>query len=489
MKWLYLQTKKHHVAFLLLIGGVLRLYDFTDRDIWFDEAFTGILVRESWGRMMEIIIADTHPPLYYFLLKPIAAVFDYSPYGLRVLSFVWGIATLYLLYRVSKELFSERVAMYATVIGALSPFAIYYSGEARSYSMLAGLILLGCYCFILALRTKRLGWYLGWGVAIGLACLTHYMALICSPLFFIIWGVHHIESQIRLRDVRGIMSGYVIQIILFLPWLPFFLRQFRNREHLIGWIEPATLSYALETLTIFLFGSPEGDLGMGMQVTNTIRFLPNQFVHTMVFALFMSAIVVVWCKEKKYRYLLFVLSVVYMGIVYGIKYIDAYYFLPRYLIVVAYIVYIIFAVALSQMKKNSARFMLMGYIVCLFFITPLDPSVGYGNLAKEKKYISEHTFYMLNSYDYVIAKYYFGYDKVVLYNVDSPTYNPSDWLGINGSLLRVETLEDMRRDTTGLVILNTHSPTEIPWDTFVLENNLVLEKKVGNLLIYQFNKE
>lgn len=489
MKWLILHIKKYHLAFILFCGAVLRLNGIKSRDFWFDEAFTGILLREPWGRMMEIIISDTHPPLYYFLLKPIGALFHYSPVSLRSLSFLWGMVTLYLVYRFTKELFSERAAIYATSIAALSPFAIYYSQEARSYAMLAGSIMVACYCFMLALRTKQLGWFATWGMVMGLACLTHYMALICTPLFAGIWYLHERQSREKKIEYTGVCLGYFVQLILFLPWLPFFLKQFRNREDLIQWIEPATIPYVFETLTIFFFGSPKGDLGMGMQVANTVQYIPEMTVLFIVSVGCIVSAISLWYKEKKYRSFILLLSGGYIAVVYLLKYFDAYYFIPRYFIAAAYVLFIMCGVALSHTKKIISHCIVIAYTVTLLLITPLDPSVGFGLLAKDKKYLTNYTLYTLNTYDYLIAKYYYGYDAVVLYNIDWPAYDPSVWLGINGSLLRVEHIEEVLQDERGVILLNTHSPTRDSWELFVQKNNLLFKEKIGNIILYTKNTQ
>ena len=41
---------------ILLLGVVLRFYQIGKRDFWYDEAFTGIAVKERFGDMISMII-------------------------------------------------------------------------------------------------------------------------------------------------------------------------------------------------------------------------------------------------------------------------------------------------------------------------------------------------------------------------------------------------------------------------------------------------
>ena len=69
-----------------------------------------------------------------------------------------------MMYILAKELFSIKIARYAALVAAISPFAIQYSQEARMYAMLVFFILIAAYFFVKGLRTNKTRYFLLWGL-------------------------------------------------------------------------------------------------------------------------------------------------------------------------------------------------------------------------------------------------------------------------------------------------------------------------------------
>ena len=168
----------------ILAGGILMLavtLRFSkmlwERDFWYDEAFTGIITRMSWEKMWWMIFHDVHPPLYYYLLKPWASLFDYSVFGFRSFSVVFGVLGVASIYWVGKKLFNEKIGLLASFFMAISPFAILYSQEARMYSLLGFLIIWWAYFLIKSLKSDKWSDWLWWALFSILCLYTHYLAI------------------------------------------------------------------------------------------------------------------------------------------------------------------------------------------------------------------------------------------------------------------------------------------------------------------------
>jgi 4-amino-4-deoxy-L-arabinose transferase-like glycosyltransferase len=80
---------------------------------------------------------DQHPPLYYLLLHLWSALHGDSPYAVRLLSALFGAATIPIIYLIGKRLSGAVVGVVAAVLLAFSPFHIYFAQEARMYTLLA----------------------------------------------------------------------------------------------------------------------------------------------------------------------------------------------------------------------------------------------------------------------------------------------------------------------------------------------------------------
>ena len=81
---------------IVLLAGALRVYELDYQSLWSDEVISlkttdpTLSFREFWDR----VLADTHPPIYYLLLRLSSSVFGQSVLAARALSAVLGILTL-----------------------------------------------------------------------------------------------------------------------------------------------------------------------------------------------------------------------------------------------------------------------------------------------------------------------------------------------------------------------------------------------------------
>jgi hypothetical protein len=91
--------------------------------------------------------------------------------------------------------------------------------------------------------------------------------------------------------------------------------------------------------------------------------------------------------------------------------------------------------------------------------------------------------YILNSFDYVIAKYYFGADHLTLYNYSWPQYNPDFWAAIGKSLKRTENYNDLRNDPSAVIISNNKIIVD---NQYFSTSGLELVEQYKNILIYKF---
>jgi len=161
-KWFYLVA----IAFAIRLVGL-------NQSLWLDEA----VVAQSVGKFgyLELITkfapADFHPPLYYLLLKAWTAVFGTSEIALRLPSIIFSLGAGVLLYSLA--------GFWASAFLLFNPLFVYYSQEARMYTMVTFLLLLAYW----AVRRKQL---LLAGVAVCLAFWSFYGAIFFI-LALILW--------------------------------------------------------------------------------------------------------------------------------------------------------------------------------------------------------------------------------------------------------------------------------------------------------------
>lgn len=511
-----LHLEKNAIWAILALATVIRFTGLVRRDFWYDEAFTGVAVKENFHDMIQMIINDVHPPLYYIALKIFASFFNYSVYGIRLFSAVFGVLAVWAVYLVAKQLFDRKVALWSSFVVAVSPFAIQYSQEARMYSMLVFLILISVYFFLKGLEQKKVKYFLLWGFFMGLSMMTHYMGIIFSSTFFVaylFWAYfENLESfsgkKIKQKVVlfaknilpaRNIFLGYGVAFLVFLPWLNNFKHHLSIKGNLT-WVKPASFGDIIGTMQMFLFGTPLGEMSSGMPQPNEIGFFTSDGLKHMINHLSIRMVLAVlfgmtilWLlrKENKAKvFMLLTFSAGFMFVVYLLSLLSTptdpnEYFVARYLLPGAYFFFIYVGLALSHVNWKISGFALAVYFSMLAFIIPLTNSQGYNEMILHMDKYKNSNFYILNSFDYVITKYYLGANRLTLYNYDWPQYNPSYWAAIGNSLKRTENYEDLRNDPNALIISNKVLNRD---NQYFSTEGLELVDQYKNILIYKFER-
>jgi uncharacterized membrane protein len=495
MKTIRAGVNRYALWGIFLGAFLLRWHTLDATDFWYDEAFTGVAIHESFHAMLAMIIQDVHPPLYYIVLQAFVGVFGYTVWSVRFFSLIFGMLGIGGIYLFARELSGRRAAFFATIIAALSPFAIQYAQEGRMYMMLSSLLIFGSYFFLRGLREGRRHWYILWGICVGLGALTHYMAIIFAPLFLVVailWRYHtEPERYARVRTwgrllwpSANIFLGYGVSFLIFVPWIGEFFRHMRMSR--LDWIRPATLSDIFLNLQIFLFGIPRGQYS-GMPGPNELRGIANPTIFVLLAILTAFVIVFLWRRERFQTSVLVTFSFGFMLTLYGLSLAGMPYLVARYVILSAYFFFILIGLWLSLLRPRWAMVCLVGYIGLLALIIPVTYNNGFNQLSQHIHEYDGRNIYVLNSFDYVIAKSYFGADRLVLYNIDWPQYDSSIWAAIGSSLHKTESFETLKNDPDGLILFNTAARWQDRNDKSFDPSKFEWVATYGNISLYTSN--
>jgi hypothetical protein len=141
---------------LTLVGLWLRVYLLGSKGLWLDETFSIWLANHSLVDMLQWIARiDQHPPLYYLLLHYWIELNGDTPSSVRLLSALFGAATIPVIYLIGKRLSGVVVGLAAAVFLALSPFNIRFSQETRMYTCLAFFAAVAIYALVRLLTDSR----------------------------------------------------------------------------------------------------------------------------------------------------------------------------------------------------------------------------------------------------------------------------------------------------------------------------------------------
>ncbi len=245
------------MAGLAAVAAALRFYGIGHQGFWFDEANTAQLVRFSPGKMLGLIPqSESTPPLYYCVAWVWSRMFGDHEAGLRSLSAVLGVLVVPVAYAVGARLIGRRAGVIAAALTACNPLLVWYSQEARSYSMLVLLTALSLLAFVWARDTPSPRVVMLWVLACGLALATHYFAaIVIVPEAVWLLAAH--------RGRRPVEAGVTIVAACGLLLIPLAISQ--NGTGHDSWIASAPLGLRLRQII------PQFLIGTGAPVREALR--------------------------------------------------------------------------------------------------------------------------------------------------------------------------------------------------------------------------
>jgi mannosyltransferase len=242
---------------ILLLGAALRLYGLDHESLWYDELLSW--QRSSYDTLSEVIDqgvrATVHPPGFLGVLYFVQKFWGDSEWILRFPSMLCGVLSIAGIYVLGTYLYTRREGLIAAALMAVLWCPIYYSQEARPYSMLLLVTMLATYLWLRLVRRARDG------ASLSFLESTAYVAAASVSSYLHYFGLYLIALQggaallLCLRRRRGLLhlaALYVVIGVAYVPWMPALLQDLRRRPI---WIQAPTPGAVLEYLRFLFNGS------------------------------------------------------------------------------------------------------------------------------------------------------------------------------------------------------------------------------------------
>src|SRR3989344_6454933 len=218
------------LVLVLIVSLVLRLIGI-NQSLWLDEAINinVIKILNLQELFFNYSLGDFHPPLFHIVLKGWNTLWTslnlpVSELTFRLPSVIFGVLTVYIVYLIGKKLFSKTTALIAATLMATAPLAIYYSQEARMYSLACFLTVLSVYFFLSILeRDKLLNW-IGFITTTALMLYSDYLPYLMLPTFIIYLFIR--RKSVHKGTLKAFIPAFVLIFALITPWLLLFPKQF-----------------------------------------------------------------------------------------------------------------------------------------------------------------------------------------------------------------------------------------------------------------------
>lgn len=233
---------------ILFVGLFVRIYNLGSESFWLDEGFSIMLGKLSLSKIVEATSHDFHPPLYYVILHFWINLFGDSEFSSRFLSLIFGVLSIFMIYKVGSLIFNNNIGILSSLILALSAFHIQYSQELRMYSLMALLTLLSFYFCIRLLGKRGLIFSLCYIVFSIFLMYTHV-----SGLFIIIAQNIYLLTLFLLTNYERNLSFrrwiflQGILVVLYAPWIRILITQISKYQSSSWWVPVPTIFSIIST--------------------------------------------------------------------------------------------------------------------------------------------------------------------------------------------------------------------------------------------------
>jgi 4-amino-4-deoxy-L-arabinose transferase-like glycosyltransferase len=195
------------LAGLLVAAAALRLYRL-DAGLWHDEILTDVLyVRMPLGYIVSTFESENQHFLYSILAHLSVTAFGHTSWALRLPAAVFGVASIWALYLLGREVAGRTEGLLAAGLLTFSYTHVWFSQNARGYSALLCFTILSSWLLLRALRLGGRQAWLWYSIAAALGVYAHItMAFVVIGQF----GVY-VAASLRRRDTRwweGLFVGF-----------------------------------------------------------------------------------------------------------------------------------------------------------------------------------------------------------------------------------------------------------------------------------------
>jgi hypothetical protein len=272
-------TARHRVAFILgpaLISGFAlwtRIWGIWAEPMWLDEAYSAYAASKGWHFLWTIVPRyETHPPLYYSLLRLWTLVAGEGLVAERLLGVLCGLATVPVtalaaqrLARIAglEEAKVRNVALATGLLAAVSPVLIWISREVRPYAPMI-LAYAAATLALLAIAERRAAGLPLAGRAFGLWLIAgllmlwlHNLGLLyAAAMLLALLCVVRVRTM-RRDDWLWFAGGHLAVLLLWLPGLLILLDQAPE------WVRATWLRFPSDDLlhrATYMFTGPGDDV-------------------------------------------------------------------------------------------------------------------------------------------------------------------------------------------------------------------------------------
>ena len=229
---------KNFILFvILLLASFLRLYRIGDYMTFLGDEGRDVLVVYNILHGHLTLLGPTSSvggfflgPIYYYFMAPFLWLFNYNPVGPAIMVALFGIATVWLVYKFCADLFNYKIGLIAAFLFSISPLVIAYSRSSWNPNPLPFFSLLGFYVLYKGVVNEKLKYFLLAGILLGISMQLHYLAIFLgvAMILFVLLSEIYLKKE-PLKLIKDLSKKYLYSFMGFLiGWSPFLAFEVRH---------------------------------------------------------------------------------------------------------------------------------------------------------------------------------------------------------------------------------------------------------------------
>ena len=250
----YNRIVQYDLPFIILCNiffTILCIYFIINRCLWTDEINTIITVRRPFIDGL-LQLQDYSAPLYQLILRLL--VFSDNPpeWLIRIPSVIFGILGILASWFFTRRLFGRKVATLTMVLITINPVYIYYSTEARPYSLFILMTVLSMWTFYNLLITNSIKNMIIYIITTSLLLYSHYLGLftILGQATYTI-SVFLLQEK-NLRNFARVFYAFGLVLVISSPSLFLLSRYiFSGAPGAVGWILKPSITTFISMTSLF----------------------------------------------------------------------------------------------------------------------------------------------------------------------------------------------------------------------------------------------
>lgn len=227
---------------ILLVAAFMRFYKVADYITFLGDEGRDVLVAKHILEGQFTLLGPTASvggfflgPIYYYLIAPFLWLFNYDPVGPAYMVSLFGVVTVFLIYKICQEWFDTKTALIASSLYAISPIVLRYSRSSWNPNLMPFFTLLTLYTLYHGVRKNSILLLFVVGILLGICLQLHYievfLGVIVAVYILVIKLYQHFVLKLRWKVViQGVVAYYAIIFIGFvIGWLPLLAFEVRHR--------------------------------------------------------------------------------------------------------------------------------------------------------------------------------------------------------------------------------------------------------------------